>query len=272
MSKATTDEDVMRPLPAAGRTFQLTMRPLLGDCAPSGRIRLDALARWFQDVAFADVEEAGVADVAVWVLRRTRIQVKRFPRFGEHCDIVTFCSGLGRMWAERRTRVVPAGGGEPLVEGVALWVHLDPATRRPSHVTDRELAIYAEAINGHRVNARLRHPGPDGLVLEQERDWTFHAVDCDLAAHVNNTAYWKPLEEELLAAELALPDLAPAAGTGPGAELTAIDAEVEFRSGAQPGEFRFLASGPYRWLTGADDGEIYGSALLMNAETTSGSN
>ena len=65
MAKAITDQNEMRPLPAAGRTFQLTMRPLLGDCAPSGRIRLDALARWFQDVAFADVEEAGVADVAV---------------------------------------------------------------------------------------------------------------------------------------------------------------------------------------------------------------
>jgi len=47
-----------------GRVFSLTRRPLLGDCAPSGRVRLDAIARWLQDVAYTDVEDAGLHEVA----------------------------------------------------------------------------------------------------------------------------------------------------------------------------------------------------------------
>src|SRR5581483_6170860 len=87
--------------PEAGRVFEQPARAGFADCAPSGRMRLDGLARWLQDVAYADVEDAGLADLAVWVVRRTRIQVRRFPRFGERHQLATFCSGLGRMWGER---------------------------------------------------------------------------------------------------------------------------------------------------------------------------
>ncbi|HTW11974.1 MAG TPA: acyl-ACP thioesterase domain-containing protein, partial [Solirubrobacteraceae bacterium] len=103
--------------PPHGRVFALPMRPLLGDCAPSGRIRLDALARWLQDVAFADIEQAGVEAEAIWVVRRTRLRVERFPRFGERVQVETFASGIGRMWAERRTRVRPLKHGEDSVAG-----------------------------------------------------------------------------------------------------------------------------------------------------------
>ena len=69
------------PPPRRGRVFTSGARAGLADCAPSGRIRLDALARWLQDVAYDDVEDAGVAGAAVWVVRRTRLRVARFPRF-----------------------------------------------------------------------------------------------------------------------------------------------------------------------------------------------
>src|SRR5438309_8373063 len=110
------------PVPDGGRVFSHARRPGLADCAPSGRARLDALARWLQDVAYADVEDAGVAEAAVWVVRRSRMRVARFPRFGEHYKLATWCSGVGRMWAERRTAVVRDAGARPDVEAVALWV------------------------------------------------------------------------------------------------------------------------------------------------------
>jgi acyl-ACP thioesterase len=237
--------------PPLGRVFTIPRRPLLGDCAPSGRVRLDAIARWLQDVAFCDVEDAGVELAAVWVLRRTRIRVARFPRFAERCEVRTFCSGIGRMWAERRTTVVPAGGGEPLVEAVALWVHLDPGRRLPSPLTEAELAVYAESAGGHRVLARLRHPRPDHV--EAERRWRFHQTDADLADHVNNAAYWEPLEDELLDG---------------GGELTELDAEIEFRAPAQPGSMRLLVSGERRWITDPERDEVYASIVLINARTT----
>src|SRR5436309_8391132 len=95
--------------PEGGRVFRQEVRPGLADCSPTGRIRLDALARWLQDLAYADVEQAGVADRAVWVVRRARMRVDRFPRFGEEFKLMTFCSGLGRMWAERRSTIARNG-------------------------------------------------------------------------------------------------------------------------------------------------------------------
>src|SRR5438270_7728923 len=98
--------------PEGGRVFEQSLRPGLADCSPSGRIRLDALARWLQDVAYADVVEADLADGAVWVGRRTRIQVRRFPRFGVDYVLETFCIGLGRVWADRRTYMMRHVVGE----------------------------------------------------------------------------------------------------------------------------------------------------------------
>jgi acyl-ACP thioesterase len=251
--------------PAAGRIFTMDMRPLLGDCSPSGRIRLDALARWIQDAAYADIEDAGLLREAIWVVRRTRIKVARFPRFSEPVQVETFASGIGRMWAERRTtvRALPAGGGPlatpnaspPLVEAVTLWIHLDPERRLPSPLNQHEVSVYAEAAGDRRFPHRLTHPRP-GPGLEQ-CEWVFRRCDSDLADHVNNAAYWEALEEELLAC----------AG-----ELTEIDVELEFRAPAQPGRVRLVRDGPYRWLMDPDSDEVYASMLVTNARTTSGSN
>jgi acyl-ACP thioesterase len=240
-----------------GRVFSQEVRPGFADSAPSGRIRLDAVARWLQDVAYADVADAGLAQAAVWVVRRTRIAVSEFPRFGERFRLATFCSGLGRMWAERRTTVTrldhsPADStssrvdARACIEAVSLWVHLDPANWRPTPLSAEELAAYGDAAGGRRVTARLRHPGPgeaDGSL-----PWTFRATDCDLAGHVNNAAYWQPLEEELLG----------------GSDPASIDAEIEYRTPAQPGPVRVVRDGSHRWIVDGD-GETLASIVLAGS-------
>ena len=222
--------------PAAGRVFQQSAWGGFADCAPSGRVRLDGLARWLQDVAYADVEDAGLAELAVWVVRRTRIRVDRFPRFAEPYQVATFCSGLGRMWAERRTTIRRPGEAQPDVETVSLWVHLDPENWRPAPFTEREAALYGTAAADRRVSARLRHPAP---AAEGPRwTWSFRTTELDIAGHVNNAAYWQPLEEELLR----------------GPEPRAIDVELEYRVPSQPGEMRVvndgspLGEGARRWI------------------------
>jgi acyl-ACP thioesterase len=242
-------QPMIGPLPGA-RVFADTRRPGLADCAPSGRIRLDALARWLQDVAYADVEDAGVHDAAVWVVRKTRIRVERFPRFAEHLALRTFCSGIGRMWAERRTTIArepdePAAEAPADVEAVSLWVHLDPTTWRPAPFTPPELEAYGASAGGRRISARLRHPA--AADSDGQWPWIFRSTECDLADHINNAAYWEPLEQELLS----------------GAEPDRIDVEVEFRTPAQPGEKRILAAGRRRWITDGN-GEVHAS-LVVNA-------
>jgi acyl-ACP thioesterase len=80
----------------------------------------------------------------------------------------------------------------------------------------------------------------------------FRGTELDIAGHVNNAAYWQPLEEELL-------------GRG---DPERVDAEVEFRTPAQPGEKHLLREGPHRWIVSVE-GETHASILLAQADFNS---
>jgi acyl-ACP thioesterase len=229
------------PPPAHGRVFAAAARAGLADVAPSGRARLDAIARWLQDAAFADVEDAGLAE-GLWIVRRLRLRVERFPAFGEELDVRTFCSGAGRLWAERRTTVDGAGGAR--VEAGALWVHLAPGGERPAPMPRRFEEVYGAAAGGRRVRARLQHPAeppPDA----PRRPWPFRACDLDLARHVNNAVFWGALEEDLAA------DALPAG----------IDAEVEHRAAADAGAAELAGADGGRWVL-APDGTVLATFVI----------
>ncbi|MFZ0387312.1 MAG: acyl-ACP thioesterase domain-containing protein [Solirubrobacteraceae bacterium] len=238
------------PRPDGVRAFDGPGSAGIADCTPSGRVRLDALARWLQDIAYADVLDAGLESVAVWVVRRTRIRVNRWPRFAERFELTTFCSGLGRMWAERRTDVVRSGAEAPDVEAVSLWVHLHPERRLPFPLTETEVSAYSGPEAQRRVTARLRHPLPPAS-CGVGSEWRFRATESDLADHINNAAYWQPLEEELLQRD---------------AEPGPVDIELEYRAPAQPGVKRWLAEGEARWIVGGGqaggEAELHASFLL----------
>jgi acyl-ACP thioesterase len=227
------------PEPGTGRVFEQTIWPGVADATPAGRIRVDGIARWLQDVAYQDSVDAGFPDAGLWILRRVRIRVESFPRFGEPATLRTFCSGLGRFAAERRTSIAAETGR---VECVALWVLLDPETGRPKRFPPAFAELYAPSAAGRDAKVRTRHPEPaDGA---PERTWTFRATDLDLADHVNNSHYWEPLEEEL-------------AGRDP----ESFDGEVEFRDPAKPGPAKLIGAGDAIWIASAG-GDLHASLVL----------
>jgi acyl-ACP thioesterase len=215
------------------------MRPGIADAGGAGRCRLDAMARWLQDIAYADLVDAGFEGRGAWIVRRTRIDVEGFPRFGEQLTLRTFCSGFGRFSAERRTSIT---GDTASVETVSLWICMDPERGRPMRFPPEFAAVYAVSAAGRDANVRLRHPDPPS---DAERSaWRFRAAEMDSAEHINNSHYWTPLEEELAA----------------GPEPEAIDAEIEYRDPAMPGEAVLLRQGSSMWIAAAD-GPIHASLL-----------
>jgi acyl-ACP thioesterase len=216
-----------------GRIFRHAPQLGLADVAPDGRVRLDALARWLQDAAWADVVDSGIEDDGLWILRRLELRVRRFPRFGERPAVETFCSGVAKLWAERTSRVSTDGGGA--VDAVALWVHLDPSGTRPRPLPDGFDAVYGSAANGRRVRARLHHPATPHADAATS-PWTFRVADLDLADHVNNAVYWAVLEQEL-------------AGADPGDGYTV---EIEHRAPGGAGPATVAAHGRHRWIADAD--------------------
>jgi acyl-ACP thioesterase len=191
----------------------------LADVRPNGRARLDALARFLQDVADVDAETAAIEDAdSVWILRRLSLRVTRTPRFRDTVTLATWCSGTGARWAERRTDVARDGDAAPCVEAAALWVHVDRATGRPKPLPDGFERVWGEASRTRRVRARLHHAGPPAGV--HTRAWPVRATDFDVVGHVNNAAYWAAVEDEI-------------ARRGIGHVTSAV---IEFGGGIEPDE------------------------------------
>jgi acyl-ACP thioesterase len=236
----------LAPAPAEGRVFTDVARAGLGDVAPSGRLRLDAIARWLQDAAFADLVDSGLPDDGVWVVRRLRMRVERFPRFREAATVDTWCSGTGAPWAERRSTVRGEDGG--LVEAVGLWVHLDPSGARPRPMPDGFADVYGPSAAGRRVRARLRHRATPPQTAAQSA-WRFRVADLDLADHVNNAVYWQALEERL----------------GDDAVREPFDAEIEHRAPADAGEAAIVTDGPSLWIADGR-GEVLASLFVPSLQ------
>jgi len=183
----------LTPRPASGRVVTRTRTVRLGDVDDRARLRLDAIARYLQDVATDDTADAELDDAFGWVVRRTMIDVRRTASLDERLELATFCSGTGRSWAERRTSI--SGGNGATIEAVSLWIRVDPTSGRPTNLTDQFDEIYGPAAQGRRVSTRLSLPRPAADALR--RPWPIRRVDIDPLRHVNNAAHWAAVEETL---------------------------------------------------------------------------
>lgn len=203
-----------------GRRFTMAQRVRLGDCTASGRLRLDAAARYFQDVAADDSADAALPAGRAWVLRRMEIDVTRLPGLDADLQVQTFCTGVGGRWAERTTVVRHATDPRrEYLRGRAVWVSVDLRTRAPVTLAPEFFGVYGEAIRANRVSARLTHPAPPvgavGLV------WPRRSSDIDILGHINNAVYWVAIED-LLHCE--------------GAGRSVVRASIEFGAGVSDHE------------------------------------
>ena len=179
------------PLPQAGRVFRASRRIRLSDRDGRGRLRLDAVARYLQDVASDDVDETGWgAPEHLWVVRHLRIEVVAPPVGDDVVELTTWSSGSATLAASRRMSLVGDRGGR--VELDSVWVHLGPDAR-PARIGD--FGPYAESTCGRVVSTRLDLPEapPDGA----RTPWPLRATDVDVLGHVNNAAYWHAVEQAL---------------------------------------------------------------------------
>jgi acyl-ACP thioesterase len=176
-----------------GRVITRTRPVRLGDVDARARLRLDATARYLQDIATDDATDARLEDAFGWVVRRTLIDVRRPARLDETLELSTFCSGTGRSWAERRTSIVGEHGA--MIEAVSLWIRVDPASGRPTGLGDEFLNVYGVAAGGRAVSSRLRLPTPPAEAARAP--WPIRRVDIDPLHHVNNAAQWAIIEESL---------------------------------------------------------------------------
>jgi acyl-ACP thioesterase len=183
--------DPHAPPPTEGRTFAGERAVRLADMDARGRLRLDALARFLQDLAIDDVRETGWGvPEHIWFVRRIQVDVLVPFLEDDEVAMVTWCSGLAAIAAGRRWSITGNRGGRAEVDSV--WIHLGP-DGRPRRIEG--FGVYADAAGGRRVSARpeLEAP-PDGAA---RAPWPLRATDVDLHGHVNNAVHWQAVEHLL---------------------------------------------------------------------------
>ena len=174
----------------SGRRFRSERVVGLSDVDATGRLRLDVVARYLQDVASEDVTEAGRPPSRhFWVVRRTELEVVEPFADDPRVELETWASGIAPTAASRRYTLRGDRGGR--IEAESIWIHLD-RDLRPLRLDDGFLGIYGESAAGRRASTRLTLPAPTAAAA---RPWPLRVVDVDRLGHVNNAAYWAPVEE-----------------------------------------------------------------------------
>lgn len=217
------DSEYLDPAPGT-RTLSGARRVRLGDVTTSGRLRLDAVARYLQDIAADDVDDAGVE--GAWVMRRVALRIHELPSYGTPVTVDTFCTGAGPRWAERRTDI--RVGDRIAVQARAIWVFLSPAGG-PAPLPPGFYEHYASAAT-RRVSGRLQLPLPasDAAV----RPWPLRVTDFDVLDHVNNAVGLAAAEDEL-ARRRSDPSRA---------RRRLTTAQIEYRAPIDPGDDPMLVS------------------------------
>ena len=185
--------------PPDGRVYRMQRRIRLADTGASGRLRLDAAARYVQDIATDDVAAAGIDDGDhVWIVRRTVMEVLSPFREDKAVRVATWSGGLGARWATRRTSIAGDAGGQ--IEGETLWAFVHAATLKLSPLPAAYHAIYGDAVRDAAVSGKLllpRQPPEDA----RHEDWPLRVTDIDILGHVNNAVYWEAVESDLANAD-----------------------------------------------------------------------
>jgi acyl-ACP thioesterase len=178
-------------MPTAGRTVTAARRIRLSDMDASGRLRLDSVARFLQDIAIDDVQETGWGlPEHLWFVRTIQLDVLE-PFAGDtEVELTTWCSGVAAIAAGRRWSVKgDAGGG---IEVDSVWIHLD-AEQRPARIED--FGVYGDAASGRHVTTKLALPDPPPDA--PRTSWPLRVTDVDLHGHVNNAVHWQAVEDTL---------------------------------------------------------------------------
>jgi len=197
---AAVDEllDIASPLPACpdlSRAFHEEWPVRLGDTDGDERLRLDAAARYLQDIGYDHLQAVEEGDLHPgWIVRRTVIDVVRPIAFGDRVHLRRWPAALSNRWCNMRIQVRSENDG--LLEAEMFLIHVDLEAGRPARMTDRFMAPMLEATTEHRLRwrAALRESA------EAEADaWSFplRVADVDRYGHVNNAVHWAAVEEAL---------------------------------------------------------------------------
>lgn len=197
---ATADRspEIAFPLPPCAdesRAFHEQWPVRLGDTDGAERLRLDAVARYLQDVGYDHLQAVEEGDLHQgWIVRRTVIDVLAPIEFGDRVHLRRWPSALSNRWCTMRIKVGSENGG--LIESEMFLIHVDLEAGRPARMSDRFMAPMLAATTEHRLRWRAALRERTDVEGEQWR-FPLRVTDVDRYGHVNNAVHWEAIEEAL---------------------------------------------------------------------------
>ncbi|MFT4125026.1 MAG: thioesterase [Gordonia sp. (in: high G+C Gram-positive bacteria)] len=197
----------MSPRKAGARYFEARYRVRTGDVDQQMRVRLDAVARYLQDMANDNIDatDLGITD-PFWIVRRTIIDVLAPISWPGSVVGQRWCGALSTRWTNMRVtltsehetnRFNPAQRAPGLIETEGFWINVNDSGM-PSRISDRMLEFLTEQTDEHRLRWRSMNPEtPPADVDLPDREHVLRTTDFDPFKHLNNAAYLEAVEDEL---------------------------------------------------------------------------
>lgn len=120
--------------------YTLGIQARYGEAGTDGKIRLGALANWFQEAAGHNASALGFGDERLfaegkaWILTRMAFRIKDLPSPGDKVNIRTWPAKLEHLG--HRGYEVYNASDELIVAAVSAWTVLDLSTRRLTALPD----------------------------------------------------------------------------------------------------------------------------------------
>jgi len=161
-----------------------------------GRLRLDGAVRLSQDIGQDHLREMGYDDVhPLWIVRRTMVDMIGPIEFKDTLRLRRWCSGASNRWCEMRVRIEGRRGG--LIESESFWINFNRETQGPARIADDFMEGLLKTTDVNRLRWKS-YLSPGSRADAQEiRAFPIRVSDIDLFDHVNNSVYWKVVEEFL---------------------------------------------------------------------------
>lgn len=191
---------IATPLPACPditRAFAASWPVRLGDTDGQDRLRLDAVARYLQDIGFDHLDAVEDGDThQAWIVRRTVIDVYEPIEFGDRVQLRRWADALSNRWCDMRIQLKGERSGH--IEAAAFLIHIDPVAGRPARMSDAFMAPMLASTTEHRLRWRAALSELDDPDVEAV-PFPLRVTDVDRLGHVNNAVYWEAVEEALAA-------------------------------------------------------------------------
>lgn len=239
-------------LPETGYVYRTAWRVATGDIGGDLDLRLDAVARYIQEVGAENLVDAGEAEEHPhWLVQRTVVDVIEPIDFPNEISFSRWCSALSSRWCTMRVDLVGSDGGRIETEG--FWIAINAKTLTPQRVSDSLVARFASTTTEHRLKWRPWLANP--TEVDEVVPFALRRTDIDLFEHVTNTAYWHAIHE----VAALVPDIC----------RPPYRAVVEYRKPIKYGETvqiewvrREAGDAPEAHIALTVDGEVRAAALL----------